>query len=82
METKDNLVELLIKILNNLDTNANRKVKNGPAESTNYTRDKNKLLLKIAKAVVNNPEAKSSDLIQASQKQQFSISRMILHIMN
>lgn len=63
MEIKDNLVDLLIKILNNLDTNANRKIKKELAESTNHTRDKNKLLLKIAKAVVNNPEAKTCDII-------------------
>jgi len=63
MEIKDNLVDLLIKILNNLDTNANRKIKKELAESTNYTRDKNKLLLKIAKAVVESPEAKTCDLI-------------------
>ena len=62
--------------MKNLDTNANRKVKNELAESTNYTRNKNKLLLKIAKAVVNNPEAKSSDIVQAPQKQQFSTSQI------
>lgn len=50
MEIKDILVDLLIKILNNLDTSANRKIKKELAESTNYTRNKNKLLLKIAKA--------------------------------
>ena len=63
MDIKDNLVDLLIKILNNLDTNANRKIKKELAESTNYTRNKNKLLFKIAKAVVDNPEAKTSDII-------------------
>ena len=63
MDIKDNLVDLLIKILNNLDTNANRKIKKELAESTNYTRDKNKLLLKIVKAVVDNPEAKTCDII-------------------
>ncbi|MBU3158369.1 DUF4158 domain-containing protein [Clostridium frigoris] len=63
MEIKDNLVDLLIKILNNLDTSANRKIKKELAESTNYTRNKNKLLLKIAKAVVESPEAKTCDLI-------------------
>jgi len=63
MEIKDNLVDLLIKIMNHLDTNANRKVKKELAESMNYTRDKNKLLLKIAKAVVDNPEAKTRDII-------------------
>lgn len=63
MEIKDNLVDLLIKILNNLDTNANRKIKKELAESTNYTRDKNKLLLRIAKAVLESPEAKTCDLI-------------------
>jgi hypothetical protein len=54
MEIRDNLVNLLIKIMNNLDTNASRKVKKEISETPNYTRDKNKLLLKIAKAVVNN----------------------------
>lgn len=63
MEIKDNLVDLLIKILNNLGTNANRKIKKELAESTNYTRNKNKLLLKIAKAVIESPEAKTCDLI-------------------
>jgi hypothetical protein len=63
MEIKDNLVDLLIKIMNNLDTNASRKVKKELAESTNYVRDKNKILLKIAKAVVENPEAKTCDII-------------------
>ncbi|MGK0468939.1 Tn3 family transposase [Clostridium sp.] len=63
MEIKDNLVDLLIKILNNLDTSANRKIKKELAESTNYTRNKNKLLLKIAKAVVESPEAKTCDII-------------------
>ncbi|MFT5876035.1 MAG: hypothetical protein ACI8WT_005038 [Clostridium sp.] len=63
MEIKDILVDLLIKILNNLDTSANRKIKKELAESTNYTRNKNKLLLKIAKAVVESPEAKTCDII-------------------
>jgi len=63
MDIKDNLVDLLIKILNNLDTNANRKIKKELAEETNYTRDKNKLLLRIAKAVVASPEAKTCDII-------------------
>jgi hypothetical protein len=40
-----------------------RKVKKELAESTNYVRDKNKILLKIAKAVVENPEAKTCDII-------------------
>ena len=63
MEIKDNLVDLLIKIIHNLDTNASKKVKKELAEPTNYTRNKNKLLLKIAKAVVKNPEAKTCDVI-------------------
>lgn len=63
MEIKDNLVDLLIKIMSNLDTNANRKVKKELTETTNYVRNKNKILLKIAKAAVENPEAKTCDVI-------------------
>ena len=72
MEIKHNLVDLLINALNNLDTNANRKVKKWLADSTNYTRDKNKLFLKIATAVVNDPKTKSGDIIYPIEAEQKS----------
>lgn len=62
-EIRDNLIDLLIKIMHNMDKNAIRKVKKELSETTNYTKNKNKLLLSIAKAIVENPDAKTGDII-------------------
>lgn len=62
-EIRDNLIDLLIKIMHNMDKNAVRKVKKELSETTNYTRNKNKLLLNIAKEILANPDAKTGDII-------------------
>lgn len=62
-EIRDNLVDLLLKIIHNLSKNSERRIDKAFKDEIKHIRNKNGILLNIAKAVIENPDESIKDVI-------------------